>query len=43
MFDNKIKYLVLINSWTNTINSWNYFKYYKIELYKLKGFNIFKK
>lgn len=38
---NKLKYLAVINAWTNKINNWNYFKYYKIDIYKLKDFNTF--
>lgn len=37
----KLEYLAIINVWPNKINGWNYFKYYKINYYKLKGFDIF--
>ena len=37
----KLKYLALINAWTNTIEGWNYFKYYKIDFFKLKSFDKF--
>ena len=39
--ENKLKYLAIINAWTNTIDGWNYFKYYKMDIYKLKNFNNF--
>lgn len=37
----KLKYLAVINAWTNTIEKWNYFKYYKIDFFKLKSFDKF--
>lgn len=37
----KLKYLAIINAWTNETNGWNYFKYYKIEYYKLTSFDKF--
>ena len=37
----KLKYLAIVNAWTNEINGWNYFKYYKINFFKLKGFDKF--
>lgn len=39
----KLTYLALINAWPNKIEGWNYFKYYKIEFYTLKSFDIFLK
>ena len=38
---NKLKVLALIEAWTNNIDGWNYFKYYKINFYTLKSFNYF--
>lgn len=40
---NKLSYLAIVNVWTNEKDGWNYFKYYKISFFKLKGFNIFLK
>ena len=40
---NKLKVLALVNTWTNEINGWNYFKYYKIDFYILKDFDTFLK
>lgn len=37
----KVKYLAVVNAWTNEINGWNYFKYYKIAFFKLKSFDKF--
>ena len=37
----KLQYLSIVNAWTNTIDNWNYFKYYKIDFYKIKSFNKF--
>ena len=37
----KLKYLALINVWTTKKDGWNYFKYYKIEFYKLISFDKF--
>jgi len=37
----KLKYLAIINAWTNKIESWNYFKYYKIDFFKLRSFDKF--
>lgn len=37
----KLKYLAIINAWPNKINDWNYFKYYKIDFFKLKSFDKF--
>ena len=36
----KLTYLAIINAWPKQIGGWNYFKYYKIEFYRLKGFEI---
>lgn len=36
----KLKVLAIINAWPNEINGWNYFKYYKIDFYLLKNFDI---
>ena len=38
---NKLQVLALIEVWPNKINGWNYFKYYKINFYTLKGFDTF--
>ena len=37
----KLKYLAVVNAWTNEIDGWNYFKYYKIDFFKLKSFDNF--
>ena len=37
----KLKYLVLIKTLTTNKDGWNYFKYYKIEFYKLISFDRF--
>lgn len=37
----KLKHLAIINAWTNTIDNWNYFKYYKIDFFKLRSFKKF--
>lgn len=37
----KLKYLSIVNAWTNTIENWNYFKYYKINFFKLRNFEKF--
>lgn len=37
----KLKYLAVINAWTNEKEGWNYFKYYKIDFFKLKSFDKF--
>ena len=39
----KLSYLAIVNVWPNKKEGWNYFKYYKIEFYKLKGFSEFLK
>lgn len=39
----KLKILAIINAWTNQKTGWNYFKYYKIDFYKLKEFEEFLK
>ena len=39
----KLKMLAIVNAWTKKIENWNYFKYYKIDFYILKDFNIFLK
>lgn len=38
---NKLQYLAIVNAWTNKIENWNYFKYYKMGIYKLKDFDSF--
>ena len=30
--------LAIINAWKKEIDGWNYFKYYKIDFYKLKKY-----
>lgn len=37
----KLEILAIVNAWTNKIDGWNYFKYYKIDIYLLKGFDKF--
>ena len=37
----KLSKLAIVNAWTNKIDGWNYFKYYKINFYLLKGFDEF--
>ena len=37
----KLQYLAIVNAWTNKIENWNYFKYYKLDIYKLKEFDTF--
>lgn len=39
--ENKLQYLAIINAWPSKINGWNYFKYYKMDIYKLKYFDKF--
>lgn len=38
---NKVKFLAIVNAWPNKIDGWNYFKYYKIDMYMLKDFETF--
>lgn len=38
---NKLEYLAIVNAWPNKINGWNYFKYYKMDIYKLNDFDKF--
>lgn len=40
---NKLQNLAIINAWTNSVDGWNYFKYYKIKFYTYKGFDLFLK
>ena len=37
----KLKYLAVVNAWTNEKEGWNYFKYYKINFFRLKSFDKF--
>jgi len=37
----KLQNLAIVNAWTNKVDNWNYFKYYKIEFYRLKSFEKF--
>lgn len=37
----KLNTLAIVNTWTNKIEGWNYFKYYKIDFYSFKDFEIF--
>lgn len=37
----KLQYVALINAWPTTRNNITYYKYYKINFYKLKGFEKF--
>jgi len=39
----KLNTLAIVNAWTNQINGWNYFKYYKIDFYIFKNFETFLK
>ena len=41
--ENKLKYLALVHAWPKKVDNWNYFKYYKIDFYRLKSFNEFLK
>ena len=41
--ETKLTYLALIHAWPKKIDNWNYFKYYKIDFYKLKDFMNFLK
>ena len=38
---NKLEYLAIVNAWPNQIDGWNYFKYYKMDIYKLNNFDKF--
>lgn len=40
---NKLSYLAIVNAWPTEKEGWNYFKYYKISFFKLKGFSHFLK
>ena len=37
----KLQFLAVISAWTNYKDNVEYFKYYKMEMYNLKGFNSF--
>lgn len=37
----KLQYLAVVKAWPNKIDGWNYFKYYKMDIYKLKDFDTF--
>ena len=39
----KLSYLAIVNVWPTKKEGWNYFKYYEIKFYKLKGFSDFLK
>lgn len=39
----KLTTLAIVNAWTNQIQGWNYFKYYKIDFYIFKNFETFLK
>ena len=39
----KLSYLAIVNVWPTEKQGWNYFKYYKIIFFKLKGFDFFLK
>ena len=39
----KLQNLAIVNTWTKNVDGWNYFKYYKIDFYKLKDFETFLK
>ena len=38
---NKLKILAIVNAWPNKIKGWNYFKYYKLDIYQFKNFELF--
>lgn len=38
---NKLQCLAIVDVWPKNIDGWNYFKYYKINFYDYKGFDIF--
>ena len=38
---NKYRYLAVVSVWTNDIDKWPYFKYYKMNMYKLISFDKF--
>lgn len=38
---NKLRYLAIVNTWTNDIDKWPHFKYYKMDIYKLISFDKF--
>lgn len=37
----KTNFLAVINAWPTKVDGWNYFKYYKLNIYKLKSFDNF--
>lgn len=37
----KLQTLAIVNAWTKKENGWYYFKYHKINFYKIKTFNVF--
>lgn len=37
----KLKILAIVNAWDTKKDGWNYFKYYKLDIYKIKDFKIF--
>lgn len=37
----KLKYLAFIKAWPKTINEIDYYKYYEIQFYQLKDFDVF--
>lgn len=37
----KLKYLAFIKAWPKTINEMDYYKYYEIQFYQLKDFDVF--
>lgn len=39
----KLQVLAIVNVWLKKIDNWNYFKYYKIDFYFLKSFEVFLK
>lgn len=38
---NKVKFLAIVNAWPNKIDGWNYFKYYRMDMYMLRDFDTF--
>jgi len=40
---NKVNFLAIVNAWPNKIDGWNYFKYYRMDMYMLKDFETFLK
>lgn len=39
----KLQVLAIVNAWPKNVDGWNYFKYYKIDIYTYKNFDAFLK